>query len=107
MSDMDDPPLTGELRFLKRLVTVLTATMIGGLVVIIALLVIRLGGTPPARPVPAALALPASIRLPDGARAVSFTQGYDWFGVVTDRQELLIFDPETGAIRQRIAINPG
>ena len=35
-----------QLRFLRRLVTVLTAVMIGGVVLIIALLVIRLNDKP-------------------------------------------------------------
>lgn len=65
-----------EVRFLKILVTVLTATMIAGLVTIIALLVIRLpggGGTGAAPGV--TYRLPPTLALPEGVRpaAVSFT----------------------------------
>lgn len=95
---MNDPlPEPANLRFLRRLVTVLTATMILGVLVIIALLVIRLQtpGLPP---------LPDHITLPDGTRPTAFTRGPDWVAVVSDNNEILIFDVETGALRQRIAV---
>jgi hypothetical protein len=44
--------------------------------------------------------------LPEGARALAFTQGRDWYAVVTERDEILIFDRATGALRQRVAIKP-
>ncbi|WP_299403689.1 DUF6476 family protein [uncultured Roseobacter sp.] len=87
-----------NLRFLRRLVTVLTATMIGGLLLIIALIVIRFNDRPPT--------LPSEITLPGDARPVSFTQGPDWFAITTDADEILIFDRVTGQLRQSIAINP-
>lgn len=100
MSDKDAPEGTPpELRFLKRLVTVLTVVMIGGLVIIIALLVTRL--SMPAR----VLALPDAITLPDGARASAFTQGRGWYAVVTEADEILIFDRDSGALRQRITLD--
>jgi hypothetical protein len=102
---MDQPPLpeaeARNLRFLRVLVTVLTAVMIVGLVTIVALLVIRLQ-----TPAPAALPLPETIALPDGERALAFTQGRDWYAVVTDADEILIFDRATGALRQRVKITP-
>ncbi|WP_187429620.1 DUF6476 family protein [Roseobacter fucihabitans] len=85
-----------NLRFLRRLVTVLTATMIGGVLLIIALIVIRFNDVPPQ--------LPDEIALPQGAKAVSFTQGPDWFAVVTDKDEILIFDRITGQLRQSVEI---
>jgi hypothetical protein len=93
-------PLPPDLRFLKRLVTVLTVVMIGGVLAIVALLVIRLQ-TPPAT-----LSLPQSITLPDGARALAFTQGAGWYAVVTEGDEILIFDRASGEIRQRVRIVP-
>lgn len=99
-----DPQLQAEpanLKFLRRLVTTLTATMIVGLVVLIGLVVIRLnGGAAP-------LALPDQITLPDGATAISFAQGPDWYAVVTDSNLILIFDRATGELRQEIAITSG
>jgi hypothetical protein len=102
---MDQPPIpeadARNLRFLRALVTVLTAVMIVGLVTIVALLVIRLQA-----PAPAALPLPDAIELPEGASALAFTQGRDWYAVVTQGDEILIFDRVTGALRQQIAITP-
>jgi hypothetical protein len=83
------------------LVTVLTAVMILGLVTVVALLVIRLQA-----PAPAALPLPETIALPEGTRATAFTQGRDWYAVVTEGDEILIFDRTTGALRQRVEITP-
>jgi hypothetical protein len=101
---MDDPELPpgpdmaepANLRFLRRLVTVLTATMIGGVLLIIALIVIRFYDVPPP--------LPETLVLPDGAEAVSFTQGPDWYAVVTDGDMILIFDRVTGSLKQSIQI---
>ncbi|QUJ75174.1 hypothetical protein KDD17_09050 [Sulfitobacter albidus] len=93
---MDDLPEPGNLRFLRRMVTVLTGVMIAGVVVVIGLLVTRLSNdTPP---------LPDEIALPGGARAVAFTQGADWYAVVTDADEILIFDRLTGALRQTVTV---
>ncbi len=74
--------------------------MVLGLVTIVGLLVIRL--QPPQPPPP----LPDSVTLPDGSRASAFTQGRDWFAVVTDDDEILIFDRPEGTLRQRIVILP-
>lgn len=99
---MDDTPADPEqqrlLQFLRRLVTVLTGTMIAGLIILIWLFVTRFPD--PDR----ALPLPASIDLPDGVRATAFTRGADWIAVVTDGDEILIYDPDGRMLRQRIAI---
>lgn len=92
-----------NLRFLRRLVTTLTAVMIFGLLTIVALLVIRLAQPSPA-PTPTDFVLPAQISLPEGQTALAVTQGPDWFAIVTDRNEIFIFDGKTGAQRQRIKI---
>lgn len=101
---MDNPEVNPDdaaqepanLRFLRRLVTVLTVTMIGGVILIIALIVMRFNAPPPD--------LPEAITLPGNAKAISFTQGPDWYGVVTDADEILIFDRVTGQLRQTISV---
>jgi hypothetical protein len=103
MYDPDLPPAPdaqepANLKFLRRLVTVLTATMIGGVLLIIGLIVIRFYDVPPP--------LPDTLALPDGAEAISFTQGPDWYAVVTNDNRILIFDRVTGTLKQSIQINP-
>ncbi len=98
---MDEaPPPEGfepaNIRFLRRLVTLLTATMIAGLLAIVALIVIRFSAAPD-------LVLPDALTLPDGAQALAFTQGADWYAVVTD-DEILIYDRATGQLRQTVRI---
>lgn len=78
------------------MVTVLTATMIAGVVLIIVLIVIRFYKAPPA--------LPETLKLPDGAQVLSFTQGPDWYAVVTDGNRILIFDRITGRLKQTVDI---
>ncbi|MAU53589.1 MAG: hypothetical protein CMN17_14745 [Roseovarius sp.] len=88
------PPVTpATLKFLARLVTVLTATMILGLLVIVTLLVTRFWGGDD-------LALPEQLVLPEGARATAFTRGADWLAVVTQDGRILIYDRKSGALRQ-------
>lgn len=50
--------------------------------------------------------LPDTIALPDGTRATAFTQGDNWFAVVTDTDEILIYSRVTGNLRQRIQVAP-
>jgi len=83
----DTGPLPPDLRFLKGLVTVLTAVMILGLLTMVAIFVIRLGSIAPTPP-----PLPEKIALPDGVRALSVTWGPDFYAVVTDDRRVLVFD---------------
>ncbi|WP_261194735.1 DUF6476 family protein [Pseudoruegeria sp. SHC-113] len=85
-------------RFLRWLVLALTGTMIAGVVIIIALIVIRF------REVRESPDLPASIALPQGTKAIAFTQAPDWYAVVTEENEILIFDRKTGALAQTVAL---
>jgi len=101
---MDRPPPdpAGELaglRFLRRLVTVLTAAMIAGVAALVVLLAMRLTAPPPP-------ALPERVRLPEGVTAQAVTFGAGWYAVVTRAGEILVFDADTGALRQRTAIAP-
>ncbi|MGJ8596477.1 DUF6476 family protein [Sulfitobacter sp.] len=93
---MDDLPEPTNLRFLRRMVTVLTTVMILGVVVVIGLLVTRLTRDTPI--------LPAEISLPDGANAVAFTQAADWYAVVTDANEILVFDRMSGTLKQTVVV---
>lgn len=70
--------------------------MIAGVLLIIALIVIRFYDLPPP--------LPDAISLPDGARALSFTQCPDWYAVVTDDGRILIYDRVTGGLRQTVIL---
>ena len=98
---MDDDGIPGaeerSLRFLRRLVTVLTATMILGVLAIVVLLVIRLQ-------MPAGPFVPDAIRLPDGVTATAYTQGTGWIAIVTSDDEILIYDPDGHALIRRIPI---
>lgn len=98
----DDPHLLPEpanLRFLRRLITVLTLVMIFGLLTIIGLIVMRFTGE-------VELPLPTEFILPDGAKAQTFTMGSDWAAVVTQDDQIIIFDREDFSIRQTIQIEP-
>ena len=104
MSDMRDPSQTEAdppIRFLKILVTVLAGTMIAGLITIIALIVIRFPAMTATLP-----KLPEGFTLPEGATAEAVTFGKGWIAVVTSQDEILILDPESGALRQRVQITP-
>ena len=87
------------MRYLKVLVTVLTLTMIGGFLTIVALFVMRFGEM-------SRVEVPDEIVLPDGTSATAFTRGEGWFAVVTDTDEILIYSRVTGNLRQRIKITP-
>jgi len=100
---MDQAPISKEqaksLRFLRLLVTILTATMIIGLLTIVALFVIRFSSDR------VSISIPDEISLPDGARAVAFTRGSNWYAVVTDGDEILIYDGVTNELRQTVKVN--
>jgi hypothetical protein len=87
-----------SLRVLMRLVTVLTLVMILGLMVVIGLMVAKLGQ--------GRVALPAEIALPEGATASAITAGPGWYAVVTTAGEILIYEAASGALRQRVTIDP-
>ncbi|MEL7516478.1 MAG: DUF6476 family protein [Pseudomonadota bacterium] len=97
MDDIDPPQEPANLRFLRRLVTVLTATMILGVLAVIVLLVIRLNQTP--------MALPDAVALPDGTTPTAFTRGSDWMAVTTD-DRILIYGLD-GTLRQTVRIEDG
>lgn len=77
--------------------TVLTATMILGLLTIVVLLVIRLQAPRPPM-------FPETLILPEGTRATAITRGEGWLGIVTDDNRILIYAPEGGDPLQTIEI---
>jgi len=104
MAGMDDAPISAtdarNLRFLRVLVTVLTVTMIVGLLTIVVLLVIRFSA-PPAE---LSFQLPETITLPKGTHPTAITRGSNWFAVVTSNDQILIFDATSGKLRQTVQI---
>lgn len=95
---MDDapPPRDGALTLLKWLVVALTATMLVGMVTLVTLFLTRFPASPPP--------LPDRLVLPDGVSAQAVTRGAGWIAIVTDGNEILVFDADGETLRQRIAI---
>ena len=90
---------SGTVKYLRLLVTILTITMIAGFLVIVTLFVIKfssLGSTEPD--------LPDTVTLPADTNATAFTQGTDWFAIITDDNRILIYDREDGSLRQTLQI---
>ena len=82
--------------------TTLTVIMVGGVLVVIALLVIRLSQDTSASSLPT---LPKSITLPAGQVAQAVTFGAGWVAVVTSDGQILIFDAATGSQKQSLQID--
>jgi hypothetical protein len=87
--DKDDQPpdadfkLPQNLRFLQRLVTVLTVSMIAGILIIVLLLVFKMR--------PESQNFPQTLILPDGTKPIAFTQTKNWYSIITDANEILIY----------------
>jgi hypothetical protein len=106
--DSEEPPEPPRLRALRLMVTVLTATLILGVVAIAAALVIRVTrADPPPAPMPAPAAFdPArltaeSLALPEGEDIVALGAAGDALMIVTrdasGAEWLRLFDPADGA----------
>lgn len=104
---MDDTPETDEtalppdLRFLKGLVTVLTAIMILGVLAIVALLVIRLNAD-----TQALLVHPELFALPEGAATLSYSLVGDSVVIVTDDEMIRVFDAINHELVQEMPVRP-
>ncbi len=104
---MAEPPedetgeLPRDLRFLKGLVTVLTAVMIAGVITIVALLVIRLnaGATP-------ILVHPELFALPPGVQTLGYNLVGDSVVIVTDDGMIRVFDAASRELIQEMPIRP-
>ena len=87
--DKDDQPpnadfqLPRNLRFLQRLVTLLTVSMIAGILIIAALLAFKLRSEN--------INCPQTLTLPDGTKPIAFTQPKDWYSIITETNEILIY----------------
>ncbi len=101
---MGDTPISDKdaalLRYLKALVTTLSVTMIAGVIVLIAVIVMRFNAEPRAP-------LPENLTLPTGVHATAITRGTDWLGVVTDDGRILIYALDGKNLRQEITVQPG
>ena len=96
----DKEGLPPSLRLLKALVIVLTLTMIGGVITVVALIVTRMPTAFQARPT-----VPDTLKLPAGAEAQAVTFGKGWIGVVTKDGRFLVFS-EDGTLRQEVIVTP-
>mgnify|MGYP006945885404 CR=1 FL=1 len=85
-------------KYLRLLVTILTATMVIGFIVIVVLFVTKFSDA-------FGPDLPDVITLPDGSEPLAFTQGANWYAVVTKDDQVLIYDRETGVLRQTLQID--
>lgn len=90
--------LPPSLRWLKWLVTALTATLILGVITIVGLLVTRL-------PTSTAQEWPENLALPAGVTPEAITRGAGWIGVVGKDGQIYIFDT-SGKLTRQIAIAP-
>ena len=88
--------MDGTLRLLKWLVIALTATMLVGMVALVALFFTRLREPP--------LPLADEIVLPEGVQATAVTRGRDFVAIVTEAGEILIYDASGAHLRQRVTI---
>ena len=86
-----------HLTFLKRLVTVLTLTMIAGIAVLVTLVFIRFQDAKPNA------TFPSQISLPDGTTPIAYTRTRDWYAIITEEDNILIYD-NTGALVQSIPV---
>jgi uncharacterized integral membrane protein len=104
---MNTPPdaelpeaLPASLRFLKGLVTVLTAVMILGVIAIVGLLVIRLN----ADPAPIVIA-PGDFALPQGVSVVGISVIGDQSVIVGDDGVIRVYDSQSRALVQEFRID--
>ena len=87
--DKDDQPpnadfqLPRNLRFLQRLVTLLTVSMIAGILTVAALLAFKLRSEN--------INFPQTLTLPDGTKPIAFTQTKDWYSIISETNEILIY----------------
>ncbi len=95
-----DSPLPPNLRFLRMLVTVLTAVMILGVITIVGLLVIRLGDS--AQPI---LVHPEVFAIPDGVGTVGYSIVNGYTVIIGDDGVIRVFASDTQALVDTIDLN--
>ena len=72
--------------------------MIGGIISIVILIFLRFQDGPNN------LDLPERIMLPNDAKPIAFTQTREWFAIVTEADDVLVFDTK-GKLIQTIKLN--
>ena len=89
--------LPAPLRLLQGLVIGLTASLIFGVLTVVAVVVTRFpkAATPP---------MPAELALPEGAAPLAVTQGSDWVAVVTTDDRILVYNRADGSLRQTVTL---
>lgn len=107
---MEDPPkdddtegpgaLPPDLRFLRRLVTVLTVVMIGGVITIVALLVIRLNA--PATPV---FVAPGDFAVPEAVGVTGIAVMGDLTVLTGTDGVIRVYDSATRALVREIPVD--
>ena len=65
--------------------------MIGGILIIAALLAFKLRSE--------GIKFPQTLILPDGTKPIAFTQTKDWYSVITDEDQILIYKNDGTLIR--------
>ena len=65
--------------------------MIGGILIIVALLAFKLRSE--------SINFPQTLILPDGTKPIAFTQTKDWYSVITDEDQILIYKNDGTLIR--------
>ncbi|MFN3280713.1 MAG: DUF6476 family protein [Tabrizicola sp.] len=93
--------LPPSLQLLKWLVVLLTLTMIGGVITVVALLVTRM----PQSLAVSTPALPEGLQLPEDTRPAAVTFGTGWTAIVTTDDRILIYG-KSGVLRQVMRIVP-
>ena len=78
--------------FLKRLVTVLAGVMIIGFVIIVSLFILNFRTSK--------MPIPAKIELPSSVSPVAYTQTKNWYAIITDQDEILIYDKAGNQIQK-------
>lgn len=95
-----DGPLPPNLRFLRVLVTVLTAVMILGVITIVALLVIRLGDTAP--PI---LVHPEVFDIPEGVGTVGYSIVDGYTVIIGDDGMIRVYSSDTQELVDTLDLN--
>ena len=98
---MDDPSEysaePANLRLLRRLVTTLLAVMIIGFLTLIFMFVMRFSDNNQTFQI-------SDITLPIGVSATAYTQGDNWYAIIDEKNNILIFNKSDNTLRQTIKI---
>tara|TARA_B100001758_G_C18348770_1_gene578552 strand:+ start:286 stop:621 length:336 start_codon:yes stop_codon:yes gene_type:complete len=85
-----------SIKLLKLLVTVLACVMIIGFIIIVSLFVLNFQKSH--------VSIPVTLELQNGVKPIAYTKTKDWYAIVTDEHEILIYDNSGNRI-QKIKVN--